>query len=271
MGAHTVGRAHSAASGFDGKWTRDSFAFNNAFYAELIDTSNEWDQIPSPTQSANANSNANGFPQWSNAGGDGGLMMLNADMSLVMAMEHRGSDGRPHIDEATGEVRCRWRDFTLRATEICDAEDSLSIVEEYARDNQGFLEDFAGAWTKVVTLNQRDLHRVDVAAFRDARVDIAVPTPTSSPTVLIRLTEPLNSAEPSALCCAAKRAPNWNGRCWGATSKATCDAVQPPTKRCEWRPSECRATQTCSLRDVDCESNTECCSERCRSDTKQCS
>merc|ERR1712176_443675 len=110
------------------------------------------------------------------------------------------------------------------------------------------------------TLNQRDLHRVDVAPFRDARV-----APTSPPTALIRLTESAHST----LCCAAKRAPNWNGRCWGATSKAMCDAVRPPTKRCEWRPSECRATQTCSLRDVDCESNSECCSERCRSDTKK--
>merc|ERR1711971_607618 len=142
-------------------------------------------------------------------------------------------------------------------TQTCDAEDSLSIVEEYARDNQRFLEDFAGAWTKVVTLNQNDLHRVDVAPFRDARADVAVPTPTSPtsspPTALIRLTESAHST----LCCAAKRAPNWNGRCWGATSKAMCDAVQPPTKRCEWRPSECRATQTCSLRDVDCQSSSE--------------
>merc|ERR1719464_1135072 len=175
MGAHTVGRAHSAASGFDGKWTRDSFAFNNAFFKELIDADNEWDQIPAPPP----NPNENPFPQWRNDGADAALMMLNADMSLVMAMEHRGSDGRPHIDEATGEVRCRWRHFTLRSnTEICDAEDSLSIVEEYARDNQRFLEDFAGAWTEVVTLNQRDLHRVDVAPFRDARVDVAVPTST---------------------------------------------------------------------------------------------
>ena len=78
MGAHTVGRAHKSASGFEGKWTKDSFAFNNDFYVVMLDKTNQWDQTE-PKHS--------GFPQWTNKGraeGEEELVMLNSDMSLVI-------------------------------------------------------------------------------------------------------------------------------------------------------------------------------------------
>ena len=77
VGAHTVGRAHSTGSGFDGKWTTDSFAFNNAFFVNLLNKNSQWDQVHKPTSA---------FPQWSNSGrgdDDEELMMLNSDIGLV--------------------------------------------------------------------------------------------------------------------------------------------------------------------------------------------
>ena len=75
IGAHTVGRAHSHGSGFDGKWTSDRFSFNNGFFINLLDKKSQWDQTAPKS---------NGFPQWSNMGrqqNEDELMMLNADIS----------------------------------------------------------------------------------------------------------------------------------------------------------------------------------------------
>ena len=75
IGAHTVGRAHgNTGSGFDGKWTSDSFAFNNQFFVNLLNKNSQWDQVTKPTSA---------FPQWSNEGrgeGEEELMMLNSDI-----------------------------------------------------------------------------------------------------------------------------------------------------------------------------------------------
>ena len=73
IGAHTVGRAHKTGSGFDGKWTHDTFSFNNQFFIELLDMNNQWDQVTKTSP----------FPQWSNMGrtpGEEELMMLNSDI-----------------------------------------------------------------------------------------------------------------------------------------------------------------------------------------------
>ena len=75
IGAHTLGRTHKSGSGFDGQWTTDTFSFNNDYFIQLLDKSNQWDQTV-PQQS--------GFPEWSNMGrgpNQQELRMLNVDMS----------------------------------------------------------------------------------------------------------------------------------------------------------------------------------------------
>jgi len=284
MGAHTVGAAHKSASGFEGKWTKDSFAFNNDFYVVMLDKTNQWDQTP-PGRS--------GFPQWTNKGraeGEQELLMLNSDMSLIADFEAVGSDGQPHINEDTGIVTCRWEEFEIRSEETCGREDSFSKSLDYALDNALWLRDFAAVWTKLVIHNQPELLRVDATDFEDRRESTPVPVtaPTEPPVLIIhdpaspitpspvavRLTTaapttPSPTAAPT-LCCIAKRIPNWNGRCWGALSEDECNAVLPAGKRCYWDANQCRTEQICLLRGVDCVSNAECCSERCRSDTSQC-
>ena len=95
---------------------------------------------------------------------------------MIAAFEHKGADGHSHINEETGVVTCRWEGFALRASETCDRENSFQFALEYARNNQLFLDDFAAAWTKVVTNNQPNLQRVDPPPFRDSRNDAAAPT-----------------------------------------------------------------------------------------------
>eukprot|EP01084_Bolivina_argentea_P309445 535252_1 len=327
LGAHTLGKAHPTASGFDGKWTSTPFHFNNEFYKQLLDSRNQWDQT---------GRQQSGFPQWeSNGRTNNGetLMMLTADMSLILAMEE--PEDHPNINERTGVVTCRAPDFNLRRMDTCEEEVSTELVERFANNNQEFLNSFVEAWNKILLNNQGRLTRVRPNPFRDFRNDnketplptrspqprptprptrspqprptprptrSPQPRPTPRPTQPTprptqptprptqptprptqptpkpsrqptprppteprtkRPTQPLPSTD-GPFCCVANFEPNWNGRCWGATDERSCDNIVPVGERCHWDPSNCRRQQTCLLRDVDCSSNLQCCSGRCR-------
>ena len=188
--------------------------------------------------------------------------------------------------------------FEIRREETCGREDSFEKSLEYALDNALWLQDFAAVWIKLVTHNQPELLRIDASDFVDLRDTNPVAAPSEPPVLIIhdppivpltpapvtvRLTASPTTASPttqspttstaasgSAFCCIAKRIPNWNGRCWGALTEEECNDVLPAGRRCYWNANECRTEQSCLLRGVDCVSNSECCSTRCRSDTSQC-
>jgi cytochrome c peroxidase len=67
-GAHSMGRAHTSRSGFDGPWTRAPTAFSNELFREL--TENTWSERK-----------WNGPRQFTDPTGE--LMMLPSDMALV--------------------------------------------------------------------------------------------------------------------------------------------------------------------------------------------
>jgi len=60
---------------------------------------------------------------------------------------------------------------------------------------------------------------------------------------------------------------NWNGVCWGEQTEADCNSNG---RKCEWTPDDCRGELDCLLRDVECESDEDCCSGRCKVDEKLC-
>ena len=164
------------------------------------------------------------------------------------------------INEDTGEVTCRWEDFIMdMSMPTCDREQSFEISLTYARDNQAFLDDFASAWTKIITHNQFYLTKVNATQFNDTRTDDEISALMETSIIV------------SKYCCIAKRIPNWNGRCWGAQTEEECYNVAPGSGyRCYWDPSNCRQTQPCLLRGDGCTDGSQCCSERCRPDTKEC-
>jgi len=245
IGAHTVGRAHKSGSGFEGKWTHDTFAFNNQFFIELLNKNNQWDQVTKTSP----------FPQWSNMGratGEDELMMLNSDIGVVAAMEDTDD-----IDEISGVVSCRWEGYTHAGTyDTCPREETFDVALNYARDNQLFLDDFVLAWNKILSYNQFNLVTVNANPFVDTRDDSSE---QSTPRLITNN------------CCIAKKIPNWNGRCWTAQSEQECIDVAPGKgSRCHWDPANCRPTQTCLLRGESCNNGGECCSKYCRSDTGGC-
>lgn len=68
-GAHTLGRCHQTRSGFDGKWTHDTLAFNNGYFVNLLHEEwvpRKWD---GPLQYQDKRS--------------GELMMLPSDIALL--------------------------------------------------------------------------------------------------------------------------------------------------------------------------------------------
>jgi len=72
-------------------------------------------------------------------------------------------------------------------------------------------------------------------------------------------------------CCQSKTVDgwngNWNGICWGLRAKNDCEAHGI---ECHWDHDNCRSELACSLRDMECMSDEECCSGRCKIDDQLC-
>jgi len=167
FGAHTLGKMHKSNSGFDGQWTHTPHIFDNQFFIELWNRDNEWDQT-----SIGATTNEPlEFPQWGNMGrgiGEQELTMLNADYSLLVRIEEPKEN--PPLDENTGIVTCRVREFGLRGSfNRCRGEVSHYRVRDFAEDNQLFYDEFVKGWNKILTNNQPNLNEVIANEFVDNR------------------------------------------------------------------------------------------------------
>jgi hypothetical protein len=85
MGAHTLGRADTAESGYDGAWVNRNFDFDNSYYRDII--GRPWVRETSE----------NGLKHmWRDPGT--GLLMLNTDMALAFEIGN---------DENVNTNRCR--------------------------------------------------------------------------------------------------------------------------------------------------------------------
>merc|ERR1712130_950987 len=78
------------------------------------------------------------------------------------------------------------------------------------------------------------------------------------------------AAQPVAnYCCHSETVDGWNGNyngvCFGHQTEEDCDSNE-----CYWDAENCRRELTCLLRDVECESNDDCCSGRCKVDDLLC-
>merc|ERR1712154_740073 len=61
----------------------------------------------------------------------------------------------------------------------------------------------------------------------------------------------------------------WQGRCWGHTDRASCNAEA--NDRCAWDPTNCFASApSCMTRGERCVNNADCCSTVCATDTLEC-
>merc|ERR1711892_961049 len=122
MGAHTLGGADPANSGFTGIWiTDEALFFNNEYYKKLIDT--DFQQRDSTRDEDTSHW------QW-NAFGD--AFMLNVDVSLYKEI----------VVNEFGESSC---DF-----DTCAAAPTATAVEAFAASNEVWITAFTSVFTKML-------------------------------------------------------------------------------------------------------------------------
>ena len=145
MGAHSIGRALRANSGFDGSagWVNNENTLDNEYYRQIV--GDEGDLFNGPNWNQNEVINNGQIPdrfQWErNArGNDGGpeLIMLNSDIALVRTFGD-------NLDMETGEVSCRFRN-----NNACDAASTLDQMGVYRNNNELWLEDFKNVFEKML-------------------------------------------------------------------------------------------------------------------------
>jgi hypothetical protein len=152
MGAHTLGRARTDNSGFNGAWiTGATSLFNNNFYKvskdlltcfinaalqKLTDSSLTW------RHRDNTGSDTTRHWQWS---APGVAFMLNTDVALYKDIQ---------VDD-DGKSSCGF--------DTCDASATATAVEAFATSNEVWVRAFAQVYTKMLAHGTTELYDVPEA------------------------------------------------------------------------------------------------------------
>ena len=149
MGAHTLGTLSIDNSGFPGQegWVNNELRSDNEYYRQIVGAGTSIDELmDAPGWSVREQDNTNGLPDrffWVRGGpggGDGGIIMLNADIALVRDFEdHQLNDGR---------VTCAFRANNNNACPY--AEMTLQFMGEYRNDGDLWVRDFEAVFTKML-------------------------------------------------------------------------------------------------------------------------
>lgn len=132
LGAHTLGNAETANSGYNGPWiSGEIIFFNNEYYKKLADSSISW---------THRDNDGNNHWQWRSAAA--GAFMLNVDMALSKDIT---------VDSDTGKSSCG---FLNRGPQgdggSCNDASTADIVKEFAESNDLWIENFTAVFTKML-------------------------------------------------------------------------------------------------------------------------
>ena len=155
MGAHTLGVAHSSASGFDDlPWVGDPGILDNQFYIDLADTdAQQYNKIGSYTNGWEPKPAANGQNVWLNLQNTRHpYLMFNSDMCLWYDI-----DGNM-VNKENGQTN---------QAAVNGASPVRYLTREYIQDNQKWLDDFADIWEIMVQTGYTGLSAVNAGNGRD--------------------------------------------------------------------------------------------------------
>lgn len=124
LGAHTLGRAETANSGFNGPWTANPGQFNNGFYNNLVDR--PWNRQTVP-----------GGTQWRL----GPTIMLNADMELAYNVVDAAGNLLPGINRC-GPV--------ANPDDCTRSGDFSNLATTFANNQQAFFSAFSTSLQRMV-------------------------------------------------------------------------------------------------------------------------
>ena len=147
MGAHTLGRAHAAASGFTGPWTTRPHTLDNDYYREL---NPRW---KAATTGVAGKDSFRSFWRRENGGPDNGLM-LNVDIALQRLISPLASGA---VTECPGNpvTNCalcpdNHRQCPFQDAVAANGDTVAEIADEFASDNAAFMLAFGSAYAKMV-------------------------------------------------------------------------------------------------------------------------
>eukprot|EP01084_Bolivina_argentea_P013545 25431_1 len=131
IGGHTLGFAHSTASGFDTlSWTATPTTLDNLFYHDIINK--EWYDTQAAT---------NELYEWE---GKDGFFMFNSDMCIYKDLST--------LNTVNGQSTCDYNTCPTRP-------ETEKQIEHYANNQTAWLNDYAVAWN-IMMLAQCDVNQL---------------------------------------------------------------------------------------------------------------
>merc|ERR1719502_2051911 len=157
MGVHTLGRAETRNSGYDGFWDRNARTANvmdNNFFTSMIEVG--WDRRRNDAT----------HHQWTRGNAPSSLM-LNTDMALAFEIgsdddvNSRQCQTRPVAEQGRGGGRGGGRGCGTGRGQNCCTSSNYGNVESFANDESTFLTEFVAVWTKTTELGHAALCPLD--------------------------------------------------------------------------------------------------------------
>eukprot|EP00242_Pyramimonas_sp_CCMP2087_P003090 CAMPEP_0198229052 /NCGR_PEP_ID=MMETSP1445-20131203/113915_1 /TAXON_ID=36898 /ORGANISM="Pyramimonas sp., Strain CCMP2087" /LENGTH=651 /DNA_ID=CAMNT_0043909491 /DNA_START=143 /DNA_END=2098 /DNA_ORIENTATION=+ len=164
MGAHTLGRAVAANSGYEGEWVPQDAVLDNVYFRDLVE--HPWGRTSNDFTSLGIGRTTT---QWN----DNGRMMLTTDMVLAFDLGDTPNVGNPG--------RCGGNN------DPCTASSTRSYVDVFRQSNDAWYDAFFPAWQKLQELGYEEgtLKALDACSIGTSSPTTTSPTtasPTTSPT-----------------------------------------------------------------------------------------
>lgn len=160
MGAHTLGRADSKDSGYDGTWVRSSATFDNSYYNDII--RRPW----------NRETNNNGQHFWVDPNQDG-TIMLNTDMALAFDI---GDNDNVNSNNCRTRGRNNGDGGGGTRRNDCPSGNNADLVQQFADNQQLWYKDFSKAWIKLIELGYGFNKNETLALPVGNEINIIIPT-----------------------------------------------------------------------------------------------
>jgi len=179
MGAHSLGRMETKNSGYEGPWVNNIERLDSAYYQEVAER--RWFLKVMPESNGQKHQwerrGPTGGPGNREGGNPGAKALLSTDAAIAFNM-HLNQESGAFLNNQECSMCGVDNNPPRREPECCEKNSGYNICRDYSANNPQWMNDFAGAFYKMIDSQQTNLS----APVSVTTTDAPTPRPTKAPT-----------------------------------------------------------------------------------------